>query len=245
VNVTRCDTTRGIQVRAAGSWSSCPPPYLSAISERAFNRLREEWLKRVMMIGALIPSHRVIAYFMTDSLNWATMDSWLSHQTMANLAGISTKTVQRTTSLMEDKKLMAVYRREGSSHPLRYAPVYLVETILDTEGPRTGHWCQPGVDTDVHQSILVIPFESSVDDGLPREENKGDTVRTHLSFNLAERGCLETKVAPLLGGIDVLGRLAAIHDDIVTRICEAYVSGHLGDRQIKAAKLAAKQTQIR
>jgi hypothetical protein len=245
VNVTRCDTMRGIQVRAAGSWSPCPPPYLSAISERAFNRLREEWLKRVMMIGALIPSHRVIAYFVTDSLNWATMDSWLSHQTMAGLAGISTKTVQRTTSLMEEKKLIAVYRRNGSSHPLRYAPVYLVGTISDTEVTRTGHSCPAGLDTDVHQSFLVTPFKSSLEDGLPKEESKGASVRAHLSFNLAERGRLETKVAPLLGGMDVLFRLATIHDEIVTRLCEAHLRGHLTERQIKAAQLAARQTQMR
>jgi hypothetical protein len=37
---------------------------------------------------------------------------------------------------------------------------------------------------------------------------------------------------------------AAIHDDIVTRICEAYLTGNLGERQIKAVKLAAKQSQM-
>jgi hypothetical protein len=163
---------------------------------------------------------------------------------MAGWAGTSTKTVQRTTLLMEDKTLMAVYRRNGSSHPLRYAPVYLVETTSDTEVPRTGRRRPPGLDTGVHQSFLVTPFQSSVEDGLPKEENKkGVFVRNYLSFNLAERGRLESKVAPLLGGIEVLLRLAAIHDDIVTRICEAYLRGDLGERQLKAAKLAAKQSQ--
>jgi len=196
-----------------------------------------------MMIGALVPSHRVLAYFVTDSLNWATMDCWPSHQTMAGWAGTSTKTVQRTTLLMEDKTLMAVYRRNGSSHPLRYAPVYLVEATSDTEVARTGRPRPPGLDTGVHQSSLVTPFESSVEDRLPKEESKGVSVQRRLSFNLAERGRLECEIAPLLGGIDVLLRLAAIHDDIVTRICEAYLRGDLGERQIKAAKLAAKQSQ--
>jgi hypothetical protein len=234
---------RGIQVRAAGSWSPLPPPYLIAISERDFVRLKEEWLKRMMMIGALVPSHRVLAYFVADSLNWATMDCWPSHQTMADWAGTSTKTVQRTTSLMEDKTLMAVYRRNRSSHPLRYAPVYLVETTSDTEVARTGRRRPPGLDTGVHGSSLVTPFESSVEAGLPKEESKGVPVQKCLSFNLAERGRLEFEIAPLLGGIDILLRLAAIHDDIVTRICEAYLTGNLGERQIKAAKLAAKQSQ--
>jgi hypothetical protein len=235
-----------IQVRAAGIWSPCPPPYLSAISDREFGRLKEEWLKRVMMIGALAPSYRVLAYFVTDSLNWATMDSWLSHQTMAGLAGTSTKTVQRTTSLMEDKTLMAVYRRDGSTHPLRYAPVYLVQTVSDTEVARTGQRCQLKLDAGVHESFLLTPFESFLENGRPKEESqKGVSVQPYLSFNLAERGRYELEVAPLLGGMDVLLRLAAIHDDIVTRICEAYLRGHLGERQIKAAKLAAKQSQTR
>jgi hypothetical protein len=234
---------RGLQVRAAGTWSPRPPPYLTAISEQDFVRAKEEWLKRVMMIGALVPSHRVLAYFVTDSLNWATMDCWPSHQTMAGWAGTSTKTVQRTTLLMEDKTLMAVYRRNGSSHPLRYAPVYLVEMTSDTEVARTGQRRPPGLDTSVHESFLVTPFESSVEDGLPKEESKGASIQKCLSFNLAERGRLESEIAPLLGGIDVLLRLAAIHDDIVTRICEAYLTGNLGGRQIKAAQLAAKQSQ--
>jgi hypothetical protein len=242
VNRTHRETARGIQVRADGSWSPRPPPYLTAISERNFVQLKEEWLKRVMMIGAVVPSHRVLAYFATDSLNWATMDCWLSHQTMADWAGTSTKTVQRTTLRMEDKNLLAVYRRDRSSHPLRYAPVYLVGTTSDTEVARTGHRRPPALDTGVHESFLVTPFESSVRDGLTKEESKGDSVQKCLSFKLAERGRLESEIAPLLGGIDVLLRLAAIHDDIVTRICEAHLTGHLGERQIKAAKLAAKQS---
>jgi hypothetical protein len=197
----------------------------------------------MMLIGALVPSYRVLSYFVADTLNWATMDCWPSHQTFADLAGTSPKTVQRATLLMEKRNLMAVYRRKGSSHPLRYAPVYLVGTSSDTEVARTGHPRPPRLDTGVHESFLAIPFESSVEDGLPKEETKGVSVQKCLSFNLAERGGLEAEIAPLLGGIDVLLRLAAIHDDIVTRICEAHRTGQLGERQIKAAKLAAKQSQ--
>jgi hypothetical protein len=244
MNRTPRNIAHGIRVRAAGSWSPRPPPYLLAISERDFIRLREEWLKRVMMIGGLVPSRRVLAYFLAESLNWATMDCWPSHQTLADLARTSVKTVQRTTAQMEDKNLIAVYRRSGSSQPLRYAPVYLVGPTSDTGVRRTGQRCTPGSDTGVHESCLVIPFESTLEAGLPKkEESKGVSVQTHLSFNLAERGRLEPEVASLVGGIDVLLRLAAIHDDIVTRMCEAHLAGHLGDRQIKAAKLAAKQSQ--
>jgi hypothetical protein len=233
----------GIKVRAAGSWSPRPPPYLTAISERDFVRLKEEWLKHVMMIGALVPSYRVIAYFMTDSLNWATMDCWRSHQTLADLAGTSPKTVQRTTMLTEEKNLITVYRRVGRSQPLRYAPMYLVGSSLDSAVDASGRQCPAGMDTGVHQSFLGIQFESS-EEGLPKEDYEGVFFPKRLSFNLAERGRIETELATIMGGFDVLLRLAAIHDDIVTRLCEAHVTGQLGYRQIKAAKLAANQTQL-
>jgi hypothetical protein len=233
---------QSIRVRAVGSWSPGAPPYLLGIAEKEFVRLKEEWLKRMMMIGALAPSRRVLAYFLADSLNWATMDSWLSHQTMGDLAGTSTKTVQRTVWLLEDKTLLAVYRRSGSSHPLRYAPVYLVKSATDNEVRESGQSAQPALDTGVHESFLQTRLKSE-QDGLPKKESKRGSFKSSLSFNLAERGRIERDVAPLLGGIDVLCRLAAIHDDVITRICEAYVRGDLGERQIKAAKLAAKQTQ--
>jgi hypothetical protein len=78
----------------------------------------------------------------------------------------SSKTVQRTTLRMEDKRLLAVYRRNGSSYPLRYAPVYLVEVTSDTKGRLTGQPRPPRLDTGVHESFLATPFESSVTDGL-------------------------------------------------------------------------------
>jgi hypothetical protein len=239
------DATRGIHVRAAGSWFPFPPPYLTAVSEREFDRLKLEWLRRVMMIKALPASHRVLAYFLTDSLNWATMDCWPSHETLAHWAGTSTKTVQRTTSLLEDKKLLAVYRRHGSSNPLRYAPIYLAETMSDKKIARTGQRCQPELDADVHESFLSIQLKSFLQNGLPKEDSNNKAGQHHLSFSLAERGRIEPEVAGLLGGIDVLYRLANIHDSIVTRLCEAHMRGELGQRQIRAAKLAAKQTQGR
>jgi hypothetical protein len=245
VKRTLQDAARGIHVRAAGSWFPCPPPYLRAISEREFARLKEEWLKRVMMIGALPSSHRVLAYFLTDSLNWATMDCWPSHDTIAQWAGMSTKTVQRTMSILEEKKLLAVYRREGSTHPLRYAPVYLTETTSDRKIARTGQRCRPELDADVHESFLPIQLKPFLQNGLPKEDSNNKAGQPELSFSLAERGRIEPEVAGLFGGIDVLYRLATIHDTIVTRLCEAHMRGELDQRQIKAAKLAAKQSHGR
>jgi len=202
--------------------------------------LKEEWLKRTMMIGSLIPSYRVIAYFLTDALNWATMDCWPSHETLAGLSGLSSKTVQRSIMIMEQKKLLAVYRRAGSSHPLRYSPIYLVGE--DSAVRQTGHRCRPKVDTGVHQPFLSTLQESSLAGVRPEPQIGRDPSPRLLSFDRAQRGRLETQIAPLIGGFDVLFRLAAIHDDIITRVCEAHNTGQFANRQIRATRLAAKQS---
>jgi hypothetical protein len=236
----------GARVRAVGMWSPQPPPYLSAISEREFASLKEECLKRTMMVASLLPSYRVIAYFLVDSLNWATMDCWPRHDTLAGLAGPSLKTVQRSILIMEETNLLAVYRRRASSHPLRYAPNYLIRKTEDTAVPHFGHRCPRKVDARVHQSFLSTLSESSLASCRPEQQRPvGDDNPRPLSFDRAQRGRLESQVAALLGGFEVLFRLATIHDDIITRLCEAHQTGHLGERQIRAAKLAAKQSQSR
>jgi Helix-turn-helix domain len=234
-----------ISVRAAGAWSPQPPPYLHSVDEREFASLKEEWLHRTMMIGALAPSHRVAAYFIVDSLNWATMDCWPSHERLAGLVGVSSKTIQRALSQLEAKNLLAVYRRAGSSHPLRYSPIYLTVAKPDTDVPQIGHVCPEKVDIGVHQPFLKTLPESSLK---PATEQAGRLSRMGsgvLPFKIAERGRIEMQVAPLIGGFDLLSRLAAIHDGIVTRLCVAHQTGCLDARQVRAARLAAAQSQQR
>lgn len=232
-----------IPERAAGAWSSQSPPYCQAIEDRQFVCLKEEWLKRIMMVGSLTPSHRVVAYFLVESLNWATMDCWPSHETLAGLVGTSTKTIQRSLSCMEGKGLLSIYRRAGSSHPLRYAPVYLTDS-RDKGVSHPGQECLETPDAGVHESFLKTLPESSLRPAGLRSKGLTAARSDVLPFNIAQRGRLETQVAPVIGSFDVLLRLATIHDDAVTRVCIAHQAGYLGPRQIKAAKLAAAQCQL-
>jgi hypothetical protein len=234
---------RCISVRASGNWSRRPLPYLTCIPESDFVRAKEEWLKRVMMIGSLLASDKVTAYFLTDALNWATMDAWPSYETLGGLMGACAKTPDRSVHKLEAHNLLAVYRRAGSKSSLRYAPVYLDESQRLPAVPTRGHACPPPTDTGVQESFLSTPLESSLQEGLPRKRIGDERFKPTLSFDLRERGRIELKLAQLLGDYDVLMRLAAIHDDIVTRLCEAYCTNNLGPRQIKAALLAAKQSR--
>jgi hypothetical protein len=240
---------RAIASPAVGSWSRETPPYLDGVFERHFVRLKEEWLHRTMKIGSLIPSCRVIAYFMADHLNWATMDCWTSHETLAGLVGVSEKTVQRSISAMEESNILSVWRLRGSHYPLRYAPVYPAGKTQDACVPDIGQSRPEQVDASVHQPLLQNLPKSPLAgaQALARSSiaTKEEFSAQRLSFKRAERGRLESQVAPLVGGFDVLSSLAAIHDEIVTRICEARCRGELGERQIRATKLAAKQSRIR
>jgi hypothetical protein len=216
---------------------------LAWIPETQFVRAKEEWLKRVMMIGGLVASHRVAAYFLADALNWATMDAWPSYETLGGLMGACAKTAERSVHKLEEHNLLAVYRRPGSKSSLRYAPIYLEESQAVPGFPMRGHACPSPADTGVHQSFLSIPLESTLQEGLARKRMEQERYKGTLSFDLRERGRIEIKLGQLLGDYDLLLRLAAIQDDIITRLSEAYSTNNLGPRQIRAALLAAKQTR--
>jgi hypothetical protein len=193
-----------------------------------------------MGLSELVHSYRVIAYFLVDALNWATMDCWLSHETLAQRSGVSSKTVQRSVVEMEKKKVLAVYRQPGSRHPLRYAPVYLPDIAVH----RGGHQWPELPDIDVHQSFLDTQSRSFLAAARSDAADKGRGANHKLpSFKLTERGRFEAQLADRIGGLDVLSRLAAVHDDIITRLCEALYSNNLGDNQIRSLKLASKQVQ--
>jgi len=55
------------------------------------------------------------------------------------------------------------------------------------------------------------------------------------------------KVAEWLGpdGLELLGRLGALNDRIVERLCRAFAAGMLTERERAAARLAAKQARAR
>jgi hypothetical protein len=243
MSTNRGTSPRSISVRAAGSWSNNPPCYLVCIPEAQFVRAKEEWLKRVMTTRGLVPSHRVASYFLADALNWATMDAWLSYQTLGGLMGVCPKTAERSVHKLEEHNLLAVYRRSGSKSSLRYAPVYLQDSQPSPAFRPHGHACPRFADTAVHQSFLSTPLESSLHEGIPTKRIGEENLKRALSFDLRERGRIEIALGHLLGDYDLLLRLAAIHDDIITRLSEAYCTNNLGPRQIKAALLAARQSR--
>jgi hypothetical protein len=229
-----------------GGWSLEPPPYRVAIVERDFVRLKEQWLYRTMRTSALAPSYRVVAYFLTDLLNWATMDCWMSHRFMAQLLSASDKTVQRALFAMEDIGAVSIWRLKGSSRPLRYAPVYLQAKTRDTTVGQSGHECSEQLDNAVHESFLSTQSISALSaaEAVKLSPAQNMHVQPHLSFKLAQRGKLEVEVARLIGGYDLLSRLAAVNEEIVNRLCEAQHRGIFEDRLIKATSLAAKQSRL-
>jgi hypothetical protein len=222
-----------------GDWSIGPPPYLRGVDEASFNRMKAEWLGRIMR-KPLIPSCRVVAYFIADQLNWATMDCWASHGFTAQQAKVGEKTIQRSIGSMEHGLLLSVFRARGTRNPLRYAPLYGVASKEDAGVQATGHPRPLSLVVQDHVSFLETRPESSLGSlsGISNDLHQP-------SFDRAERINLEFEVARLLGGRDQLSSLALIDDEIVTRLCEAFATKQFTVRQVRAASLAANQLRRR
>jgi hypothetical protein len=67
------------------------------------------------------------------------------------------------------------------------------------------------------------------------------------SFKPAQRGAIKLELAELLGadGFDVLSALTAIDDVVVDSLCRANAETQVGDRELAAARLVAKQARVR
>jgi hypothetical protein len=166
---------------------------------------------------------KCLAYSIADHLNCVTLDSWPGQTRLAALLGCrSTKTVQRAAQSLARLGVLTLCRMDDGRY--RYAPVF----IAGDE------------DRNVGESLLPIRLTSSdpteaAGRGSEKEQMKG--------YGRRQRGAVEIKVAEMLGqgGMEMLARFAAIDDLIVERLCRAYASGLLGDREIAAARLAADQ----
>ena len=139
--------------KAIGEWSLGPPPYLEGIDERTFKHMAAEWLGRIMRKG-LLPSHRLVSYFLADQLNWATMDCWPSQRFIAGQSKLGEKTIQRAINVLENALGLSVFRARGSRKGLRYAPVYSRGSYQDTAGAKSGRPCPSGPDIQDHESFL-------------------------------------------------------------------------------------------
>ena len=207
--------------------------------------MKQEWLNYIMRMQALFPSYRLVAYFLVEHLNWATMDCWPSHKVLSDHVGMCEKTIQRAISAMEQIGVLSAWRLQGSRHPFRYAPVYFRGKKQDTRVLSLGQRCPETMDARVHKSFLQnLPKSPLVN--VPATEQRllalYEPTSHRLSFKRSERGKLEPQIAQRLEGFDVLSRLAAINDEIITRLCEAHCRNELSERQIRAAQLAAKQS---
>lgn len=237
MRIRRRPISSGLLSDSIGEWSLGPPPYLEGIEERTFKHMAAEWLGR-MMRKHLVPSHRVVSYFLADQLNWATMDCWPSHAFMAQQSQQDDKTIQRAIAALEKEALgLSVFRSRRSRRALRYAPVYARGHSQDTSGVRTGRPCPSGSDIQDHESFLENPPKSS----LLRQHGNLVHQLPRLSFDRAERINLEFQLGELFGGREKLLLLGLIDDEVITRLCEASARHELTDRQIKTIRLAVNQ----
>ncbi len=200
------------------------------------NRAKARWLKRVMYESPANSTEKCLAYAVADYLNCVTLDAWPSLHTLSRRLGfMNVKTLHRAARGLEKKKLLTIERVDRT---WRLAPVFM-SSDEDKVVARAGQSRARSADKNVQESYLSIRLTESSSTGRPKEEKQGDDAYERFR---RRRGEIEVKVAQLLGpdGIDVLWQLATIGDHVVDRLCRACHDGVLTDRELEAARLAAK-----
>jgi hypothetical protein len=213
---------------------------IEALSDQV-HRAKARWLRRVMYDSLATSTQRCFAYVVADHLNCVTLDCWVGQLRVARLMRWqSIKTVQRAAANLARLELLALRRSGKGKGNWRYAPVFQ-PSDWDKPVRRKGQLCPDHMDTDVRESFLEIQLKS--DSTAAEVEHTGKGRHQSRSFERAQRGGLEIKVAELLGpdGMQLLEILHTLDDQIVDRICGAYVEGRLGERELAAARLAAEQ----
>ena len=235
-----------VAARLHDELSACDPadqggPDGSSHGEPLFTRVaraKARWLRRVMYGTVATSTEKCFAYAVADHLNCVTLDAWPGQARLAQLLGFkSVKTMQRAAAALQELEVLTV--RHTARHQFRYAPVFLPgdeDRIVRTSGQlRAGT-----KDTDVHESLLLIPINSSAPTKRPSDKSGLEQ-----SYRASQRGTIEVQIAAMLGegGIELLFMLGAIDDSIVERLCRAHAAGALGERELIAARLAAQQVR--
>lgn len=198
------------------------------------NRMKARWLKRVMSAPDLNPTAKCFAYVVSDCLNCVTLDAWPGQETVARLlGGRNVKTVARAAASLVAAGFLTVTRRKQIR---RYAPAFIAADA-DAPVPAGGQVCSARPDRNVGESFLSIPRKSS-STGAAGEANR-------TRFDPRRRGQFEMQVAKRLGtdGFEILARLHEIDAANLDRLCRAEAEGLLGEAELAAARLAARQAR--
>jgi hypothetical protein len=205
-------------------------------------RAKARWLRRVMYGSVTTSTEKCFAYAVAEHLNCVTLDAWPAQARLAQLLGFkSIKTIRRAASALEALDLLVIVCT--AKHQVRYAPVF--QAGDEDRGVRAaGQVRAAAKDTDVHESLLLIPINLSSPTKRTSDKRNCST-GTH-RYRAGQRGAIEVQIAALLGedGIDLLFKLGAIDDVIIERLCRAFAAGALGERELVAARLAAQQVRL-
>jgi hypothetical protein len=195
------------------------------------------------MYGTVTTStEKCFAYAVAEHLNCVTLDAWPGQTRLAQLLGFkSIKTIKRAAAALEALDLLVV--KCAAKHQFRYAPVFLTGDE-DATVRTTGQLRAEAKDTDVHESLLLIPVNSFSPTKRTFDKRNYEQETTS-RYRVGQRGAIEVQIAVMLGegGIELLFKLGAIDDAIVERLCRAHAAGALGERELIAARLAAQQVR--
>jgi hypothetical protein len=191
-----------------------------------------------MRDSAVSSTEKCFAYLIADRLNCVTLDAWPGQSLIArDLGGKSIKTAQRAARGLEKRGHLNITRDTGGSY--RHAPIFLPEDEDKSAGP-PGQGCPSVADKIVNESYLGIQSNLSFSTGAQRN---GAIPSSSSKYNPRMQGTYQVEIAKMLGkdGFEILVQLFEHNEASVDRLCRAYANGELGEQELIAARLAAKQ----
>jgi hypothetical protein len=230
---------------SGASTSDKPPESARHRSDGLFERVsraKARWLRRVMYETPATSTEKCLAYAIADHLNCVTMDCWPGQTRLAKLLDLkSTKSIQRAAQGLVQHGVLTIMAFKRGTH--RYSPVFL-DGDEDMSFLLKGNTRPSTADRDVRESYLSIHPNISAPTEEAAETKQGG-MHPKSNYRRQHRGSIEVELACLLGpnGFNVLGQLSAVDDRIVERLCRSFADGLLGERELAAARLAARQMQ--
>jgi hypothetical protein len=211
-----------------------------ALDKKA-KRAKARWLGRVMCSDAT-STEKCFAYLIADKLNCVTLDCWPGQETLAALLSRrSVKSVIRAAGGLQKRGFITIKSRAEGEPGYRYAPIFVPDDQYENVRA-SGQSCPSSEDMDVGESSLDILLKESLAPSSPISGGRRSG-QPNKAYKRGQRGALEATVAELFGtdGWNVLERLSSLDDRIVDRLCRASFEGSLSQRDLNAARLAAKQ----
>jgi hypothetical protein len=199
------------------------------MTTRPFNRDKMQWLTAICKDYNISATSFRIAYLIGDHFNSMSGEAWPSHQRIASILRVATKTVQRAARDLEDHGWLEIRRSRSRRSSNRYRirrPTGVESSSRDNSEPSSGHLGPRKGDDNVRQSFS---------ENLTRTFLNGSRGKTHFP----DRGRYEQQLIERFGD-DAEQIVTELHErasDVLDVVCLAQKENQLTEADWSGLRL--------